>query len=419
MRILTRYILREVVTYALLGGVLFTFVLFTRYLLPLLELMVRGAVTPVEIGRVIVLLLPNLMMLTLPMAVLIGILLGLSRLGADSEITAMRAAGMGVQNFLGIVSIFALAAFAVALFNGLYAAPKAAAALLRFEDARKTEGIAFELQPRVFYEDIKNYVVYVQDVRPGQGETLWRHVFVADLTQPATPYIVTADQGYITAEGSSLRLHLNNGSRHGVSPNNANQYDISTFASSELPIQTTQQEDAHITRRDTPIQSLPLGTLRQLGRQPGPAGRPYAIEMQRRFAFPFACLVLMFVGVPLGFSSSRGGKGAGFVLTIILVFLYYFVSSVGIALATQGKIPVWFGVWAANISFTLVGLVLVQQLARGGAALYAAAGLAQGVGRRLQRPERQGGRWLRGYVRPRRRAGGSPRASSAVPTDFG
>ena len=78
MRILTRYILREVITYALLGGVLFTFVLFMRYLLTLMELAVRGSASVGDVARVTAYLLPNLLTLTIPMAVLIGILLGLS-----------------------------------------------------------------------------------------------------------------------------------------------------------------------------------------------------------------------------------------------------------------------------------------------------------------------------------------------------
>ena len=93
MRIFTRYILREVTGYALLGGVLFTFILFMRYLLPLMELAVRGVASPLDILRLIVYLLPGFFSFTIPMAVLIGILLGLSRLAADSEVTAMRASG--------------------------------------------------------------------------------------------------------------------------------------------------------------------------------------------------------------------------------------------------------------------------------------------------------------------------------------
>src|SRR5271155_302255 len=128
MRIFTRYILREIAGYALLGGVLFTFILFMRYLLPLMELAVRGVASPADIVRLVAYLLPNFITFTLPMAVLIGILLGLSRLAADSEVTAMRASGLGVLSFLRIVSILAAVCWGVGLFNAVYVAPRAAQA---------------------------------------------------------------------------------------------------------------------------------------------------------------------------------------------------------------------------------------------------------------------------------------------------
>ncbi len=370
MRLFTRYILREVITYAALGGVLFTFVLFMRYLLSLLELAVRGSASVMDVGRVIAYLLPNLLTLTIPMAVLIGILLGLSRLASDSEITAMRASGLGVQSFLRISSYFVGVAWLVGLANSLYVSPHAAAALLRFEQDRRTAQASFEVQPRVFYEDFKNYVLYVQDVLPVSGESVWRHVFLADLTQPTTPHIITAEQANVVNSGGAqtLQLHLSDGTRHDVSLTNANQYDISTFTSSDLPIQTGQQEDAHITRHDTPIQAIGMRELWS-DATTGNDRRPYQIELNRRFSFPTACFVLMLVGVPLGLASKRGGKGTGFVLTLFLVFLYYFLSTVGIALATQGKLPPFAGVWGANIGFLLAGLLLVQQMSRGGIAV--------------------------------------------------
>jgi LPS export ABC transporter permease LptF/LPS export ABC transporter permease LptG len=385
VRILTRYILREVVTYALLGGLLFTFVLFMRYLLTLMELAIRGAASFEDIARVTSYLLPNLLTLTIPMAVLVGILLGLSRLASDSEITAMRASGMGVVSFIRIVSIFTVFAWIVGLANTLYIAPRAASALLQFEEQRKNTQATFEVQPRVFYEDFKNYVLYVQDVVPSPGASTWHHVFLADLTQPATPHIVSADEAYVLNSGSqTLQLHLNNGARHDVSPTNPNQYDISTFSSSDLPIQTGQQEDAHITRRDTPIKALSMGELWRRAHGPGNT-RPYAIELNSRFSFPTACFVLMLVGVPLGLSSNRGGKGTGFVLTLFLVLLYYLLSEVGVAFAAQGKLPPLVGVWGANVLFTAAGVLLIQQLSRGGVALSVLSSCGQAFGRFFRR----------------------------------
>lgn len=83
------------------------------------------------------------------------------------------------------------------------------------------------------------------------------------------------------------------------------------------------------------------------------------MEFHRRLALPTACLVLALVGIPLGLSSKKGGKSAGFVLTILLVFAYYSVSLIGVGLARQGKIPAGLGGWLADIVFFLGGAFLL------------------------------------------------------------
>jgi LPS export ABC transporter permease LptG/LPS export ABC transporter permease LptF len=380
MRIFTRYILREVISHAFLGGALFTFVIFMRDLGKILELVVRDSASLTDVLRIFAYTLPNAFTVTIPMAVLVGILLGLSRLAADSEITAMRASGMGALDFVRIVSIVSAVALALGLFNSLYLAPHSAAALSALEDSLKSSQASFEVQPRVFYEDFKNYVLYIQDVRPAAGAAVWHHVFLADLSQPATPLITTADQAVVVngsandGDPQTIRLHLVNGGQHHTSPTDPNQYNVSTFASTDLPIQTGGQEDTHLGRVDTPILSLSLADLWARGNNPaseipGQPARIYRIEFNKRFSYPFACLVLMLVGVPLGLSSKRGGKSTGFVLTILLVFVYYFLSSIGIAFAKTGKLSPFLGVWGANLLFAAAGAILLYQMSRGGIAL--------------------------------------------------
>lgn len=382
MRILTRYVLREVVSYALLGGALFTFVLFVGRLGRIVDLVVRDSASLGQVARIFGYLLPDALTMTIPMAVLVGILLGLSRLAADSEITAMRACGMSALDFVRIVSIVALLAVGVGLVNSLYLAPRSARALLALEEELKTTQASFEVQPRVFYEDFKNIVLYVQDVRPAAGAAVWRHVFVADLTKTASPSVTTADSAVVvsgpddTGTGQTVRMHLQDGGQHQVSAANPDQYDISTFATTDLPLQPAGQDETHVSRMDAPLLALPLKEVygRAFGGD-GKKARLYRIELNRRFSYPFACLVLMLVGVPLGLSSKRGGKSTGFVLTILLVFLYYFLSSVGVALAKQEKLGPIAGVWGANVLFAVVGLVLLGEMSRGGAVVDAVAGL--------------------------------------------
>jgi LPS export ABC transporter permease LptF/LPS export ABC transporter permease LptG len=394
MRLLTRYILREVVSYALLGAVLFTFVLFMRDLPKILELVVRDSASLTDVMRLFAYTLPNTLTVTIPTAVLAGILLGLSRLAADSEITAMRACGIGALSFVRIVSILSFAALGLGLVNALYFAPSAAANLLKLEDLLKSSQASFEVQPRVFYEEFKDYVLYVQDV-PASGTATWRHVFLADLTQPANPNITTAEQAIVFNPGPAspqgLRLHLLDGGQHQFSTTNPNSYTISTFASTDLPLQFDSQDDTHISRVDTPLHALSLRQLWQRAYNSGPANhslrnvdaRAARIELNSRFSYPLACLVLMLIGVPLGLSSKRGGKSTGVVLTLFLVFAYYLLSLLGDAFAKSGKLSPVLGVWAANFIFTAFGILLLQQLAGTGLLLHFFTSLAASLGKKL------------------------------------
>jgi LPS export ABC transporter permease LptG/LPS export ABC transporter permease LptF len=371
VRILTRYILKEVVSHALIGGAIFTFVLFIRYLPSLLELVVRNSASLGTVLKIVFLLMPNMFTVTIPMAVLVGILLGLSRLAADSEITAMRASGIGVWTFVRVVGLVAVSAWLVSLANTMYFAPRATAAMLREEDSLANAQASYEVQPRVFYEDFKNIVLYVQDVRAGQGAANWRQIFLADVSDPTQPKITTADRAtVVNGANQTITMRLRDALEHSTVVGQPGDYTISTFAATDLPLETGSQEDVHLGKSDTPI--LAMNNRELLARTRGKDNTLlYQIEYQKRLAYPAACLVLMLVGVPLGISSRRGGKSAGFVLTIVLVFVYYFLSSTGTALARQNKMSAFAGVWEANALFALFGIVLLRQMSTGGAALAA------------------------------------------------
>ena len=112
----------------------------------------------------------------------------------------------------------------------------------------------------------------------------------------------------------------------------------------------------------------------------GREGRRFLIELNSRFSYPAACLVLMLIGVPLGVMSRRGGKSSGFVFTLLLVILYYILSYTGVSLARQNKMPVFVAVWLANILFAAAGIFLLWQMASGGRVLSAIVSFASRAG---------------------------------------
>lgn len=359
MRILTRYVLWEVFSHGVIGAALFTFVIFMRDVSRILELVVRNSAPIPSVAEIFFLTVPTALTFTLPMGVLVGILIGLSRMAADSEVTALRASGIGAWRFVAIISIFAAGALGIALLNNIVVAPRSAAALSNLQNSLKTSQISFEIQPRVFYEDLKGYVLYVQDVEPASGAALWRNVFLADIANASAPKITLAERATVITENDTLRMHLENGSQQETDPNNPDQYTISTFDQTDIPIALPPAVPP--PSRDL-VPAAELSTREVLWRaqhSDHAKSRWYWIEFHRRFALAASCLVLMLVGIPLGLSSKKGGKSTGFILTILLVFLYYFALSAGIAFARQGKVSAPLGVWGADIAFALAGLILL------------------------------------------------------------
>ncbi len=410
MRTLTRYILGEILSHGLIGGVIFTFILFMKELPRILEMVVHNSSTFMSVVEVFLFSLPNFLMVTIPMAVLVGVLLGYSRLAADSEIIAMRASGLGIGYFVRVAAIVAIGGMGLGLVNSLVLAPRANQAILAMDKALASQA-SYEIEPRVFDEDFRNLVLYVQDVRSGTGAALWRQVFIADTTDPAAPMIITAASATVANQSNrdssqELLMRLRDGTQHKMVAGQPQQYDISTFDFTDRLLASGQQNEEHLGRLDTNIFAMPMSELWQLSH--GPDGKRFLIEIHKRFAYPAACLVLMLVGVPLGVTSRRGGKSFAWIFTIVLVFIYYLLSSTGIALGKQNWISAFFAVWSANLIFTAGGIFLLWQMASGGRVLNAvtawtsrrqrsaavgparaAGGLLGGILGRLQSPPRR------------------------------
>ena len=364
MRILTRYILREVTSHALIGVAVFTFVLFTRDLGRILELVVRNSAPLPSVAEVFFFILPTALTISIPAGVLVGILIGLSRLAADSEITAMRASGIGPFTFLRVVSIFAVAAWLLALANGVYLAPQSQASMAKLQDQLKSSQASFEIQPRVFYEGFPQLVLYVENVKAAQGAAIWKGVFIADTSVPSAPKITLAKQGILVSEGpNTLHLHLTDGSTHETDPRDPSRYQISTFEQTDLPIAVPGAENKK-SQEPTPAAQMTTAELWRASKRNDPAAKWDSIELHRRLALPTSCLVLALVGIPFGLASRKGGKSTGFVLTILLVFAYYLVSLVGLSLARQGRVSPGFGVWLADLIFFAGGILLFWRAER-------------------------------------------------------
>jgi LPS export ABC transporter permease LptG len=208
-------------------------------------------------------------------------------------------------------------------------------------------------------------VLYVQDVQVSGGHALWKNVLLADLSDPQEPKLTLARQAVVLNESQdALRVHLFDGERHETDPRSQQQYQITSFSETDVPIALPAPEP-RASPELIPVSQLTTAQLWRLAHSPEKfKARWYATEFHRRFAPTFACVVFALVGIPLGMSAKRGGKSSGFVLTIILVFLYYVIYLIGVAMSRQGKVPAVVGVWAADVVFAFCGFWLIYRANR-------------------------------------------------------
>ena len=207
MGILGRLVFREILSGALLGGVLFTFVLSLQRVSRLFELMVRSSASFGVIVQLFALVLPFALTFTIPIGVLVGVLIGLSRMSSDGEITAMRAGGQPSRKVLGPVALFATLAMLAAAACTLWLTPYSIRLSYQILNRLAASQVTAEIQPRVFEEQFSgsNTVLYVGDVIPQGKSVLWRQIFLADLTQPDERKAGAREQGKVPALPSPPR----------------------------------------------------------------------------------------------------------------------------------------------------------------------------------------------------------------------
>ena len=371
MRILGRYIFREIISSSLLGMALATSIIFLQGVGKLFEVLVRSSPRPETILYLFALSLPPLLPLTIPFGTLVGILVGLGRLATDGEITAMRAAGCSSRRVVLPVMLFAFIAMLVAGTMTLRLTPLSVRVSKDIIDKLSASEVSADIQPRVFDEDFPNTILYVGDVRPG-AVVVWRNVFLADLTPPeqrtsgmgdkaAGPFITVAREAIAVPDPQHNRLQLSmrNAGTHEMGKD-LKGYD--SFA----PAVAQALYAPPVPGARKPFSEMNTRELRRYSAT-GPDWVEARIEFHKRLALPIACLVLALVGIPLGVSSRKGGKSGGYVTAVFLAFFCYYLAFITlVSLARARTLPVELALWLPNGAFLVAGLISVALMEKPG-----------------------------------------------------
>ncbi|MGH9872967.1 MAG: LptF/LptG family permease [Pyrinomonadaceae bacterium] len=361
-KLIARYVVQGALPYVLLSLFLLTAILFTQQTGRFAELAIYTDLPISLAAEIAAALLPSVLILTLPVAVLAGIVIGFSRMGSDSEIIAIRAAGVGTWSLLWPVLLIGLVATAGTTFLHFKEAPQAARDLRRVALQGALRKLDSPVDPRTFNTDIPGYVIYVRDGDKTRGT--WGRVFIYAQLDDGSTRVVTARSGRIDSSNDRAELVLSDAVAMKIPKPEAGKpdYVVERLDQLRISINTGRAELLEsFSKKDASTEELDWSELKQQLNSGSPEERNDAKRtLNRRLALSSAPVAFALVGGLLGMRVRRGGRGAGVLLSIAVVVIYYLVTLMGESLAKNNSVSAIIGEWMATVLMLLLSLMLLR-----------------------------------------------------------
>jgi lipopolysaccharide export system permease protein len=360
-----RYLLRETLVPMSLGLAVFTLVLLMGRMLKLVELVINKGVPLADILLLFASLLPTFLVLTLPLAFLLGVMAGMGRLSSDCEILALKAGGRSLYQLtlpiltLGLVVSMATAA----LTTVIKPAGERNFRKQLFQIASSRASIGIESQ--IFNDEFEGLVLYANDVEERSGHM--RGVFISDERENSLPAMILADRGSILSNQDALTmtLHLENGTIHRQGGGSRSAFQVIEFTQYDLNLDLGQASGAaNQPRKSHKNMSMPelYQAIYVDSASASPKDRDLLAEFHWRLALPAAPLLFALLGVPLGIQPARSGRGSGFAIGLLVFLGYYLLLSLAGTLIVEGN---WSALimWVPNLIFLIAGVVVLKAAA--------------------------------------------------------
>src|ERR1700730_16333166 len=397
-KLIARYVVKIALPYVFLSLLLLTAILLTQQAGRFTELALSADLPFSLAVEITAALLPSVLVLTLPVAVLAGIMIGYSRMGSDSEIVAMRAAGIGTWGLLWPVLLIGLLATSATTFLHMKEAPQAARDLRRAALQGALRKLESPVEPRTFNTEIPGYVIYVRDGDKAQGS--WARVFIYLQQRDGSTRVVTARSGRIDSSEEKSELVLSDAVAMEIpsAGGTEHNYVVERLDQLRLAIDTGRAALVdRLTQKEARADELDWNELKRQSHSDSVAERREAQRtIHRRLALSVAPFVFALFGGLLGIRIRRGGRGAGILLSLAVLIVYYLIALLGESLSRTSSVHA-IGQWLATAvilgfsllllpfkrvpRFTLIRSLLRSRKARGETQTSAATEHTLGTGR--------------------------------------
>jgi lipopolysaccharide export system permease protein len=374
-RILTVYAAREVVQYAALGFLGVGAILFTQNALRQLAGFASAGLEARDVLAILGALVAMLSAYAVPVAFLFGVLVSVGRLSADSELTAMRALGLSLGQFLVPFLVIALVVSAATAYLLAAVEPHARTRLRQVAADVATRGAIVE--PGTFRRlDRDGRRLLFVDARDPETNLL-SGVMLSDRSDPTRSFTVVASRARFQIEPEVAKAHLvlEEGDIHFESPDPAEDdyrriafqsfdysFDVEEIIGggpcNEQPQEMSSARIREVIDQFRVNQGKPPDCVRVKTQE------RYEIQHHRRLALPLAPVIFALLGVPLGIRRARGARSLGMLLCIGLVFAYYALLSFGTFLAEEGTLGAGVALWIPNFVFGAMAIPLLLRARR-------------------------------------------------------
>src|SRR5215204_5914895 len=335
---ISRYLFGAIVPYFLSSWLLLSVILFVQQAGRFADIFFSANIPSKLVWQLTLALVPNVIAFTCPMAVLVGVIIGLSKMQSDSELVAIRASGVGNLQITIPVLMIGILLSVFAFVINLYGVPLAARIVRQVAIQTAIYKLESPIEPGVFNTEVAGYTIYVKDGDIGAGQ--WRNIFVYNEDEKSgTVRLMTSRNGRIDSSGEFSELVLENA----VATTFNNLPGQQKFISENIG----DVRFAIQTRRGDLIQKLSSAELglSQLSDyasgKAGPERTEARILWQRRIVLSVTPLIFCLLGTALILRFNRRGKGFGIVVALACLIAYYLLAFLGEQLARTEKISVF------------------------------------------------------------------------------
>ena len=375
MKIVTRYLLKELSIPLLLGILIFTFVLLFGQFLDLMNLIVNQGIDPGSLILFTLLGIPETFILTVPMAMVLATLMAYGRLSCDQEIMIFRLSGFPLRSLLLPTLILGFGLSLGLLGFREYVAPPLSEYKQDMMKSLKQPDLARIMKEKT-YQTFGEYTLFAEHV---DGLKL-KNVHIED-HRSSPPRDIYSDRGRWLKEDNQYRLLLQDGTIYQRGEQRS-EYRVLSFRETTLtfkpdkPTNTGEEPTQTLTQlwREVQQSRKNLHDLRK--KQQNLSKKKYekkrkqaqlifkrrSVDFHRAISFPMATFCLVLIAAPLGIFCREEGKSAGFAISLGIIVAYYLLTTFSEPLAINGWLPPWLAMWSANLLFGGVGLFFLGRL---------------------------------------------------------